>query len=389
MEWQSLAMNVDQPKLAYKRLRVIGCLAFSIPPGHQNKLAPQSIKTVMIGYEKNSNACRLWDPVSCRVIVSNYVTFNEDAFPLRESDKAATKELTILNDESWDEAWDSQVLQQPTHENHQNEKDQQQNDPPHQKTPCRPQRQHQQVEHFGNLIGYLTTTDLTHTPPSSNDNGPENDEPSYSKAIKGPNRDDWISAMSDKYTSLQLHSVGQLVEPPPNANILPGMWRLKRKCDEFGRITKYKARWVAGGNHQIKGVDFDLTYASVDLTETLQSLYAIAAFDNLEIAQFDIETAFLNGKMKHRVFVQQVTGFRDPHNPSLFMELDWSLYGTCQAHREFNEDLDIKLKSMGFTVCPVDNSLYTLRRGEMFIHIPMHVDDGMAFSNSKTFLNEF
>lgn len=344
--WQRLAMNVDQPKLDYKRLRVIGCLALSIPPGHRNKLAPRSIKTVMIGYEKNSIAYSLWDPVSCKVIVSNDVTFNEEVFPLRENDRAATEELTILNDESWDKAWESQVLNHPESidQNHHHEEHQQRNLPPHQEVNRRPQRQRRQIEQFGNLIGYHTAADLTHTPPSPNDDGPENDEPSYSKAIKGPNQDDWMSAMSDEYTSLQLHSVGRLVKPPPDANILPGMWRLKQKRDEFGRIIKYKARWVAGGNHQIKGVDFDSTYASVGLTNTLRSLYAIAASEDLEMAQFDIETAFLNGKTKHRIFVRQVTGFHDPLNPSLVMELDRSLYGTCQAHREFNEDLDIKLK---------------------------------------------
>lgn len=195
--------------------------------------------------------------------------------------------------------------------------------------------------------------------------------------------------MSDEYSSLQLHNVGKLVEPPPNANILPGMWRLKRKRDELGKIIKYKARWVAGGNHQIKGVDFDSTYASVGLTDSLRTLYALAAVEDWEMAQFDIETAFLNGQMKHQVFVHQVTGFRDMNVPDHVMELTKSLYGTCQAHREFNEDLDIKLKQLGFRVCPVDNSLYTIRKGTSFIHIPMHVDDGMAFSNDKDFLNTF
>lgn len=125
------------------------------------------------------------------------------------------------------------------------------------------------------------------------------------------------------------------------------------------------------------------------LTDTLRTLYALAAKDDLEMAQFDIETAFLNGKMKHRVYVQQVTGFRRSSKPNHVMELDKSLYRTCQAHREFNEDLDDKLKQIGFTVCPVNNSLYTLRSGPSFIHIPMHVDDGMAFSNDKALLNDF
>lgn len=104
---------------------------------------------------------------------------------------------------------------------------------------------------------------------------------------------------------------------------------------------------------------------------------------------FDIKTAFLNGTMSHDVYVRQVTGFRDPQRPKHVWSLNKSLYGTCQAHREFNEDLDVKLKKLGFIPSPVDNSLYTLREGSMFIHITMHVDDGMTFSNDPQFLEKF
>lgn len=167
------------------------------------------------------------------------------------------------------------------------------------------------------------------------------------------------------------------------------MWRLKRKRDEFGRITTYKARWVAGGNHQIQGVDFESTYASVGLTDTLRTLYALAAADDLEMQSFDIETAFLNGNMSHDVYVRQVTGFRDPQRPDHVWRLNKSLYSTCQAHREFNVDLDSKFKGLGFCTSPVDNSLYTLREGNSFIHITMHVDDGMIFSNDINLLKQF
>lgn len=50
--WQRTALNTKEPVIPYNRLRVLGCLAFTIPPGHQNKLSPRSIKTIMIGYEK-------------------------------------------------------------------------------------------------------------------------------------------------------------------------------------------------------------------------------------------------------------------------------------------------------------------------------------------------
>ena len=390
--WQIDALNVVSPKIRYNRLRILGCLAFTVPPGHRGKLSPRSIKTILIGYEKNSNAYRLWEPKSNRIIVSNDVVFNESTFPLRELDHTSTEELTVLNDQMWDDAWESTISVPPTEppppsplEGEQVED--QAPSPQHQAR--RSNRNIHPVERLGNLMGYHTVSDLDHHPPSDIDDGPQHDEPSYLKAMRGPNREDWMSAMTAEFTSLQNHSVGRLVEAPPDANILPGMWRLKRKRDEFGRISKYKARWVAGGNHQIKGVDFDSTYASVGLTDTLRTLYALAASENLEMAQFDIETAFLNGKMKHRVYVRQVTGFRCKSNPTHVMELDKSLYGTCQAHREFNEDLDGKLRQLGFNVCPVDNSLYTLRRGSSFIHIPMHVDDGMAFSNDSSMLHQF
>lgn len=93
--------------------------------------------------------------------------------------------------------------------------------------------------------------------------------------------------------------------------------------------------------------------------------------------------------MKHDVYVRQVTGFPDQTKPNHVMILDRSLYGTCQAHREFNHDLDAKLKTMGFSIFPVDNSLYTLRRGSSFLNVPMHVDDGKVFSNDKSLIEQF
>lgn len=99
------------------------------------------------------------------------------------------------------------------------------------------------------MIGYHTSSDSQQPVIESIDDGPDNDEPSYTQAMKSLNRSHWIDAMSKEFTSLQSHDVGTLVEPPEDANIIPGMWRLKRKRDEFQQITVYKARWVAWGNH--------------------------------------------------------------------------------------------------------------------------------------------
>jgi hypothetical protein len=78
----------------------------------------------------------------------------------------------------------------------------------------------------------------------------------------------------------------------------------------------------------IPGINFDQTYASVGISDTLRLLFALAANEDLEMEQFDIATAFLNGRMEHSVYIQQVTGFKDPSFPNQVICLDQLLYGT-------------------------------------------------------------
>jgi hypothetical protein len=101
--------------------------------------------------------------------------------------------------------------------------------------------------------------------------------------------------MQEEFNSLTQHNVGCLVKLPNRAHIIGGMWRVKIKCDQFGEIIKYKARWVAFGNHQIPVIHFDQTYASVGLSDTLRILFTLTVHQDLEMEQFDIATAFLNG----------------------------------------------------------------------------------------------
>lgn len=242
-------------------------------------------------------------------MVSNDVVFNEQTFPLRDNIHNDPADLWLLNDDVWDDIWNIPNIPCSVEPSN-NPVD---NIPPtedQRPTACTT-RQRIPVSQLGNLIVYhaSTKTSIKTTPRSDDDK--DKNCPKFSEAMRGPHRDDWFQAMSKEFSALQAHGVDTLAQPPANANILPGMWRLKRKQDEFGRITTYKAIWVAGGNHQIQGIDFESTYASVGLTDTLQTLYPLAAEDDIEMQSFDIKTAFLNGNMSHDD-VRQVTGFCDP-----------------------------------------------------------------------------
>lgn len=112
--------------------------------------------------------------------------------------------------------------------------------------------------------------------------------------------------MDNKFEAFTHHNVGTLVDKPEGANLWGGMWIFSRKRDKYHQIIKHKARWVIFGNHQIQGVDYFDTYASVGKSDSLRILLSIAATNGWDIIQFDIFTAFSNGDMKDLVYCRQV-----------------------------------------------------------------------------------
>lgn len=67
-------------KPTISHLRVFGCLSFALITSHKlKKLEEKSVKCVFIGYSSQSKAYRLYDPLTCRVIVSRDVVFHESS----------------------------------------------------------------------------------------------------------------------------------------------------------------------------------------------------------------------------------------------------------------------------------------------------------------------
>ncbi|GKF17120.1 retrovirus-related pol polyprotein from transposon TNT 1-94, partial [Tanacetum coccineum] len=94
-----------------------------------------------------------------------------------------------------------------------------------------------------------------------------------------------------------------------------------------------KARLVAQGFRQEKGIDFEESFALVARIEAIRIFVANAAHKNMTIYQMDIKMAFLNGKLKEEVYVSQPKGFVDQDNPSHVYKLKNALYGLKQAPR--------------------------------------------------------
>ena len=64
--------------------------------------------------------------------------------------------------------------------------------------------------------------------------------------------------MESEYNSFLKNNTWDLVPPSEGKNVVGSRWVLKVKRDEDGCIDRFKARLVAQGYSQVKGVDYDV-----------------------------------------------------------------------------------------------------------------------------------
>jgi hypothetical protein len=131
-------------------------------------------------------------------------------------------------------------------------------------------------------------------------------------ALRDP---DWVVAMQEELNNFTRNEVWHLV-PRPNQNIVGTKWVFRNKQDEHGVVTRNKARLVAKGYSQVKGLNFDETYAPVARLESIRILLAYATYHGFKLYQMDVKSAFLNGPIKEEVYVEQPTGFEDNEYPN-------------------------------------------------------------------------
>lgn len=381
----------------FTRLRPFGCLVFAHTQNRQTKLGATAKRMVFVGLERGARADRLWDKSSGRIWVSGDVKHCEDVFPATlhsdHREKLTTPDTIPLQFPNLTEETNTQADRGP-------------DDPSDQPTilpnTVAPINDVQDIPDTG---PQESPADVTSNKPrrstrsratptrygflATDISSQEHDHPTYNQAMQGPEAAAWRQACSEEFESLLQHKVGLLVEAPPGANILGGMWRLSRKRDEHNRIVRYKARWVAFGNHQIKGVDYAETYASVGSANSLRILLASTAGSDWVIWQFDIVTAFLNGKMDGTVYVRQVKDFEHPAHPHHVWLLNQSLYGTKKAARCWQKDFMATAAKFNLHPCPSDGAVYVLQdeRGTIIIHL--HVDDSLIFCSNITLMNAF
>ena len=101
------------------------------------------------------------------------------------------------------------------------------------------------------------------------------------------------------------NKVLHLVLCPENRSIIGTKWVFWNKLDEFGTVTRNKARLVVQGYNQEEGIDYEETFAPVAKIEAIRILVAFIAQMEIKLYEMDVKSAFLNGYVKEEVYVMQ------------------------------------------------------------------------------------
>ncbi|CAI7907807.1 unnamed protein product [Closterium sp. NIES-54] len=207
--------------------------------------------------------------------------------------------------------------------------------------------------------------------------------PSYAEAIEGPYSSQWQAAMDAEMASWK--STGTYVDevPPPEANIVSGMWIFGVKRPP-GSPPAFKARYVARGFSQRQGVDFFQTFSPTPKMTTLRVLLHVAAQRDYELHSLDFSTAFLQGSLHEEIWLRCPPGFTGSFPAGTQWSLRRPVYGLGQAPHEWHDTLRTTLASLGFAPSTADPSLF-LRTDATLppFYVLVYVDD-LVFANADT-----
>lgn len=206
----------------------------------------------------------------------------------------------------------------------------------------------------------------------------DTDEPrSLREAKASPEWTQWKDAVDEELHSIAEQGTWSPVENvPKGARVLSTKLIFKKKRDEHGRVTRYKARLVVRGYLQKQHIDYDDAFAPVVSRTTVRMVFAIAAAGGLIFETVDIKTAFLNGAVDYELYVTLPKELAVEGQRCVF-RLHKALYGLKQASRLWNTALDDALRGAGFRRSKVDPCLYV---DENQTYIVVWVDDVLIVS---------
>jgi hypothetical protein len=110
--------------------------------------------------------------------------------------------------------------------------------------------------------------------------------------------------MDEELDQIEKNDTWELVPRPKNKNVISTKWVFRNKLNEYGQVTRNKARLVCKGYAQIEGIKFEETFAPVSRMEAICLILADACSKNIKVYQMDVKSSFLNGELEEEFYIE-------------------------------------------------------------------------------------
>lgn len=344
-----------------KNIKIFGCKAYAKTVTYNKKLEDRNKTYNLVGYTQNSY--RLWDIKNKKIIIARDVMFYEINNTTEKSNDKTTIKITNQNDEQDNT---EHFEESDNEENESNDLDVSEvwhtgtsgEEDDNRTSPRRGSRIRAVPERYGEYYVHLTYTDV----------------------LNSADSDKWKKAIDEEKESLLTNETWKEVNEVETAGkkILSTRWVFKIKED-----GTYKARLVARGCEQRKGLDYEDTYAPVINFSVLRLVFSLIPQKRIHVAKFDVKTAFLYGHLKEDLYIHLPEGFSDH---TKICKLQKALYGLKQAPLSWNERFTKFLEKVGLISIAADPCVFKTKDKDLTILI-LYVDDGIIISENENKLS--
>lgn len=388
-------------------LRIFGSTTWvHVPKERRQKLDPKSVKCILVGYEEHAGTkiYRLYDAEKKQFLASRAVIIDESSTPMQPQEPSATticwgkETLTPALEEEEPSASDFRPLDgiipplsQPAPGS--DIKDRITVRPPlpplrspttQQLSPAVPGSALPQVSSQPQRSRRIPATETGEEGHYALLAGEVEVEPeTLTEALSGNEKEKWRAAWESELESLATNNTG-VIEPLPAGRTAIGCRWLFRKKDD----GRYKARLVAKGYSQQQGIDYEETFAPVAKFTTIRILLALSCENDWEIEGMDVKTAFLNGTLEERIYMQVPEGIAIPVNkntrtyqPPMACRLIKAIYGLKQSPRAWYGRIHTFFQAHHFTRSEHDHSLFI--NYEKQVILLLYVDDLVVAAPTK------
>ena len=133
-------------------------------------------------------------------------------------------------------------------------------------------------------------------------------------------------AMQEELNQFERNNIWILVSRPIDHSIIETKWIFRNKLDKNGNVVRNKVRLVAKKYNQEERIDFDETDTLVARLEAIRLLLVFTCYINFKLYQMDKKNIFLNDCITKKVFIEQLSDFKNHAYPNHIFKLNKILY---------------------------------------------------------------